>query len=88
MSREKRTGLESGMEELDDCEEECWQGGLMVAAPVGSDGGSFSLKECCAVFCGGVVRALEGWCPHLQRLSHWHQNERWGRRKGRGTKMG
>ena len=88
MSREGRTGLESGMEEVDGCEEECLQGGPVVAAPVGSDGGSFSLKECRAVFCDGVVRALEGWCPHLQHLSHWRQNERWGRRRGRGTKTG
>lgn len=77
------------MNEADGCEEECWRGRPRVAVQVGSDGGSFSLKECRAVFSDGVVPAHRGWhCPHLQRQSHWHQSGRWGRTKGRGTKRG
>lgn len=77
------------MKEVDGYEVECWWGRQVVDAQEGSDGGSFSLKECRAVFYDGVVRARGGWsCPHLPRLSHWHQSERWGRRRGRGTKRG
>lgn len=77
------------MKEADGCDEERWRERAAVAAQAGSDGGSSSLKECRAVSCGGVARARGGWrCPHLQRLSHWRQSERWGRRRGRGTKRG
>lgn len=77
MSSEERTALESGMNEADGCEEECWWGRLRVAAQLGFDGGSFFLKECRVVFSYAVVPVPEGWhCPHLQRLSHWHQSER------------
>lgn len=60
-----------------------------MAAQSGFDGESFSLKEYRAVFSYAVVPVLEGWhCPHLQRLSHWRQSERWGRMKVKGTKRG
>lgn len=88
MSREGRTALEGGIREVDGCDEERWRGSP-AAAQVGSDVGSFSLKVCHAVSCGGVVRARVGCrCPHLRRLSHWHRSGRWGRRRERGTMRG
>lgn len=76
------------MKEVDGCDEEHSQKRLVVDAQVGSDGGSFSLKECHAVSCADVVRVLGGWRPHLLHLSHWHQSGRWGRRRGRETMRG
>lgn len=89
MSKEGRTALESEAKEADGCDEERRRRRPATAARGGSDGGSFSLKACHGVFCAAVALVHEGWCcPHLQRLSHWHQSGRWGRRRGRGTKKG
>lgn len=88
MSKKGRTAMEGGMKVADGCDEERCQWKLVVAAPAGSDGGSFSLKECRGAFCGGAAHARGGWRPHLQRLSHWRQSGKWGRRRGRGTKTG
>lgn len=79
----------NGMKEADGCVEKHWRGRRVMAAPVGSDVGSFSLKECRDVSFAGALRAHVGWsCPHLLHLSHWRQSGRWGRRRGRGTKRG
>lgn len=77
------------MKEADGCVEECWRGRPVVAAQVGSDGGSFSLKGCRDVSCDGVARARGGWrCPRLRRLNRWRRSGRWGRRRERGTMRG
>lgn len=69
--------LDNEMKEVDGCVEKCWRGRLLVAAQVGSDGGSFSLKECRDVSFAGVVHGHEGWsCLHPQHLNHWHQSGR------------
>lgn len=89
MSNEGRTAREGGMNEADGCEVERWHGWLRAAAQVWSDGGSFSLKGCHAAFSDDVEFAHRDWhCPHLQHQSHWHLSGRWGRTRGRGTRMG
>lgn len=86
---EERTVAKGGVREADGCDEERWRGRLVVDAQVGSDGGSFSLKECRGVSCADVVHVPWGWrCPHPLHLSHWHQSGRWGRRRGRETMRG
>lgn len=81
--------VKGGMREVDGCDEEHCRRRVVADARVGSDGGSFSLKECRAVSCADVVRVPGGWsCPHPLRLSHWHQSGRWGRRRGRETMRG
>lgn len=81
--------MKNGMKETDGCDEERWRGRLAEAAQVGSDEGSFSLKECRDASFAGVSRGHVGWsCPHLQHLNRYHQSGRWARTKGKETTMG
>lgn len=71
MSRVGRTVLKNGMKETDGCDEDRSMGRPAAASLVGSDGVSFSLKECLDVSFAGVSHAHAGWsCPHLQHPSH------------------
>lgn len=86
-SREERTGAEGEMKEAAGCDEEQKQ--LVADALAESAGESFSLKECPAASCAGVVPALGGWhCRRPQRPTRWHQSGRLGRSRGRATKTG
>lgn len=55
-----KTALKNGMKETDGCDEDRSTGRLAAASPVGSDGGSFSLKECLDVSFAGVSHAHAG----------------------------
>lgn len=59
-SRVGKTALKNGMKETDGCDGDRSMGRLAAASPVGSDGGSFSLKECLDVSFAGVSHAHAG----------------------------
>lgn len=66
-----------------------WRERQAKGVGVGSDGASFSWKECRDASSVGEVHDHGGWsCLHLQRPSRWRQSERRGRMMGRGTRTG